>query len=90
MTAVSGGIVPTVEQTSTAQGVRSAITKIEPDGSNGARVTIEGATFNTMVMWLSELQSSNGIVTEEATIDAQTTPGMVNARLRLRSSAGGS
>jgi general secretion pathway protein M len=81
---VGVGLVPSIEQSALAQGIRAAITRIDPEGNNGARVTLEAVSFNSFVAWLAELQASQGAAVEELKIDAHPTSGMVNVQLRLR------
>ncbi len=82
---VSGGaILATVEQSATAYGLRQQLTQLEPDGANGARLVLQGTSFNTLVTWLSTLQSQYGIRTASAAISAKGSPGIVDARLELR------
>lgn len=81
----SGALAAAVEQSAAAHGVRPYITKIEPEGNAGARLTIDAIPFNTFVTWLADLQATQGAVVEDASIEAHATPGLVNARLRLRS-----
>jgi general secretion pathway protein M len=88
MTSSTGPLLPSIEQSATALGVRSHATKIEAEGGSGARVVLEQVPFNALLTWLSHLQSSQGLSIEEASIEAHTASGLVNARLRLR--AGGS
>lgn len=83
----SGSLTSTIEQSAATHGVRSYITKIEQEGNAGARVTIEAIPFNTLVLWMTDVQAAQGAVIEDAAIDAHATAGVVNARLRLR--AGG-
>ena len=83
----SGSLTSTIEQSAATHGVRTYITKIEQEGGNGARVSIEAIPFNTLVTWMTDVQAAQGAVIEDAAIDAHATTGMVNARLRLR--AGG-
>lgn len=84
MSASTGPVIPSVEQSANTHGVRSHVTKIDAEGSNGARVTLDAVPFNALIMWISELQATQGLVVDDATIDATATPGIVNARLRLR------
>jgi general secretion pathway protein M len=81
--ATSGNFVSSLERSATGRGLRSAITRIDAEGGNAARVTLESVSFNALVNWLSELQSSFGTVVDDATIELKT-PGTVNAKLRLR------
>jgi len=85
----SAGATPlsAVDAMLTAQNLRSAVTHLEADGGNGVRLTLEGVPFNTLVSLLTELQDTQQLVVDSATLDAQTKPGLVNANLRLRSDA---
>ena len=57
---------------------------MEPDGTNGARLSLDGVHFNALITWLASLQSQGGVRIEKATFEAQATAGTVNARLVLR------
>jgi general secretion pathway protein M len=81
-----GNLLANLEQSATQNGIRGHITRMEPDGTNGARLSIDGANFNTLVTWLDQLQKQSGVAIEKATFDAQAAAGMVNARLVLRGS----
>ncbi len=81
---VSGGnLLANLEQSATANGIRGRITRMEPDGSNGARLSLDGVHFNALITWLASLQSQGGVRIEKATFEAQAV-GTVNARLVLR------
>lgn len=83
----SAGATPlsAVDAMLTAQNLRSAVTHLEADGDSGVRLTLDGVPFNTLVSLLAELQDTQQLVVDSATLDAQTKPGLVNANLRLRS-----
>ncbi len=83
-----GNILATLEQMATARGLRPNITRMEPDGANGAQVTLEAAHFNGLLTLLHELQTQNGVRVDSASFEAHATPGHVNARLTLRGPAG--
>jgi len=82
---VSGGnILSLMEQAVTSRGIRDKITKMEPDGTDGVRLTLEGVPFNTLIDLLSGLQTQKGLRLTNATIDgASEVPGTINARLTL-------
>jgi type II secretory pathway component PulM len=81
---VSGGnLLANLEQSATANGIRARITRMEPDGTNGARLSLDGVHFNALITWLASLQSQGGVRIEKATFEAQAV-GTVNARLVLR------
>jgi general secretion pathway protein M len=83
-----GNILSTLEQLATARGLRSNITRMEPEGANGAQVTLEAAHFNGLLTLLHELQTQNGVRIENASLEAHATVGHVNARLTLRGPTG--
>jgi len=88
MTGRGGNILATLEQIATTRGLRANITRMEPEGANGAQVTLEGAHFNGLLTLLHELQTQNGVRVESASLEAHATTGHVNARLTLRGPAG--
>ena len=79
-----GSLMAMLEQSATASGLRGRITRMEPDGGNGARVSLDGVNFNALVGWLGNLQTQGGVRVEKATFESQSSPGVVNARLTLR------
>jgi general secretion pathway protein M len=80
-----GNLLANLEQSATANGLRGRISRMEPDGSNGARLALDGVDFNALISWLADLQSQGGVRVEKATFEAQSTAaGAVNARLVLR------
>ncbi|OGI42064.1 MAG: hypothetical protein A2150_00190 [Candidatus Muproteobacteria bacterium RBG_16_64_11] len=88
MASRGGNILATLEQQATTRGLRANITRMEPDGANGAQVTLEAAHFNGLLTLLHELQTQNGIRVDSANFEAHATPGHVNARVTLRGPAG--
>lgn len=79
-----GNLLANLEQSATANGIRARITRMEPDGTNGARLSLDGVHFNALITWLASLQSQSGVRIEKATFEAQAAAGTVNARLVLR------
>ena len=83
-----GNLLANLEQSATASGIRGRIIRMEPDGANGARLSLEGVHFNALIGWLASLQSQGGVRIEKAAFEAQAAIGTVNARLVLRSAGG--
>jgi len=79
-----GTLVSVIEQSATGRGLRKQITKLEADGSNGVQVTAEAINFNSLIAWLADLRETHSLITDNLSVDAHTTPGTVNARLRMR------
>ena len=85
VTAAAGGnILAKLEQSATARGLKQNITRMEPDGNNNARVTLDGVNFDAMAEWLAELQTQSGLRVEKATVESRPDAGTVNARLVMR------
>jgi type II secretory pathway component PulM len=76
-----------IEQSAQGAGFRPQIAVNAADGGRSLQVTLDAVAFNSLVTWLTDLRQSFGVVVEEATFDAQATPGIVNVRLRLRAGA---
>ena len=80
----SGGLLTFVEQSAQAYNIRPNIKRIEPQGANTVSLAIDGVGFNSLVEWLANLQKQGGVRIENASLEPQPTPGIVNARLLLR------
>ena len=88
MPQAGGNLLVNLEQSATANGIRSRIIRMEPEGTGGARLSLEGVHFNALIGWLANLQNQGGVRIEKATFEAQPAAGTVNARLVLRSAGG--
>ncbi len=88
MPQAGGNLLVNLEQSATANGIRGRIIRMEPAGSNGANLSVEGVNFNALISWLGSLQNQGGVRIEKATFEAQPAAGTVNARLVLRSAGG--
>lgn len=83
----AGSLLSFVEQSSVAFGLKQNIKRVEPDGANGVRVSLDGVVFNNLVNWIANLHKQGAVRVENATLEPQATSGIVNARLLLRSAA---
>lgn len=72
-----------VEKSAAASGLKQYLSKLESTSNKGARVKIDAASFDQLVLWLNNLQTQYGISVTTANIDRHSTPGTVNARLTL-------
>ena len=72
-----------IEQTINTAGLKPSASKIESSGKNGARVVLNEASFNQILIWLNTLATYNGIQVVSANIERAKTPGRANARLTL-------
>lgn len=72
-----------VETSAANAGLKPYLSKLESTSDKGARVTIDAAPFNQMLLWLSTLQTQYGITVSSANLDRDEKPGAVNARMTL-------
>ncbi len=70
-----------IEQTINNAGLKASVNKIESSGKNGARVTLNEAAFNQVLVWLETLATHNGIQVVSANIERSSKLGRANARL---------
>jgi general secretion pathway protein M len=79
-------LVLLVDQTHRSYGLEGSLSRNQPDGSDGIRVTFQDAGFDGLIAWLGALQSSYGVAVESATIEGARAAGVVNATVVLRRS----
>lgn len=70
-----------VEQAANNSAIKSNISKLESASNDGARVVLNAASFDQMLVWLNTLEQSHGIPVASANIERNDKPGTVNARL---------
>jgi general secretion pathway protein M len=75
-------LLAVVDQSARSGGLGNAIKRIEPDGSKGVKVWLEGAAFDPMILWLGKLMKSFRIEPSMITLEP-IGGGRVNARLTL-------
>lgn len=75
-------LLAVVDQSARSGGLGEAIKRIEPDGSKGVKVWLEGAAFDPMIIWLGKLSKSYLIEPSIITLEP-IGDGRVNARLTL-------
>jgi general secretion pathway protein M len=76
-------LVVLVDRTGRQAGLSSTVRDQSTSGQNGLRLRLEGAPFDAMIAWLATLQLRFGISVSDATIDAGSAPGLVNASVTL-------
>lgn len=79
----TGDLLSTLEQSANVKGLRQAITRMEPEGKDGARLNFDEVSFNSLASWLAELQTQ-GVRVDSAAVQRQAQPGMVSARVTVR------
>jgi general secretion pathway protein M len=75
-------LLAVVDQSARSGGLGSSIKRIEPDGSKGVKVWLEGVAFDDMIVWLGQLTRTYRVETSSITIEPQG-GGRVNVRISL-------
>jgi general secretion pathway protein M len=77
----SGSLLTVVANSAARSGVQ--LLRYQPEGSGGVSVVLQNQPFNTVIAWLSDLEQRDHVAVKQISIDDQTEPGMVNARINL-------
>jgi len=85
-TDMTRSLLSIVDSTATQGKVRDPITRMEPEGESGVRLSLENADFDAVIRWLGRLKGTYNVDVTRATITPDTTPGRVDARLSLQRS----
>ena len=72
-----------VEKSAATAGLKPYLRKLESTSDKGARVTIDDASFDQVLLWLNTLQAQYGISVSSANIDRTDKAGAINARMTL-------
>ncbi len=70
-----------LEQSISTTGLKSNLNKIESSGKKGARVKLDAASFDQMLIWLNTLEQRHGIIVTSANIERADKPGLISARI---------
>ena len=70
-----------LENSAKISGLKQHINKIESSGKDGARVKIDSASFDQLLVWLNTLEQQHGVTITTASIERNDTAGTVSARL---------
>ena len=85
--AQGGSLMGLVDQTSTASGLKSFVTRIEPQGDKEVRVWLEQAPYDEVMRWLITLELDAGVRIVEFNVTRGPAPGLVGARINLQRGA---
>ena len=80
----SESLVLLMDRTHRAHGLGGSLSRNQPDGADGIRVTFQRVPFAQLVSWLGALRQAHGILVISANLDGTPESGLVNASLELR------
>ena len=67
-----------------AQMVGIAPSRMQPEGTDAVSVWYQEVSFSRMMLWLERLETSQGIMVRQASLEPTSRPGIVTVRLVLR------
>lgn len=71
------------DTTARAQGLASAVKRVQPEGQNGVRVWLEQAAFDDVMRWLQVLTTRHGVQVSALVAEPGDGPGLTDVRLLL-------
>jgi len=72
-----------IDSTRKTSAVTKPPSRLQPEGDNTVRIWLEDVPFDGLVRWLGELHTRYGVRVDNADIERESGPGLVNARLTL-------
>ena len=79
----SVSLISAVETTATQRNLRSALKRIEPQGSDKIAIDIDNAAFDDIIRWIGELQTRYGATVSQFSAARGDDPGRIEGRLVL-------
>ena len=76
-------LLSVVDQSRRSSAITKPPSRLQPDGEATVRVWLEDVPFDALVRWLNDLQARYGVRVDNADIERESGPGLVNARLTL-------
>ncbi len=81
--ASGGSLLALADSSARAAGLAQSLQRIQQDGESAVRIRLEGANFDSMILWLDNLEKRSGITATDMTVDRAEGAGLVNATLTL-------
>ena len=76
-------VIVLVDRSTRERGLSSYLKRNQPEGNGGVRLRLENAPFDELLLWISDVQSGQGLAAVSASFDPTGEPGRVNANLVL-------
>jgi len=78
----SGSLLTQVESSAQQQGLRNALKHLQPGGNDQIQVSLEGASYDQLMQWLSEL-NRQGVRAQRVDIQQDSGSDLLSAQLLL-------
>lgn len=76
-------LLAVVDQSARQAGLGGALKRVEPEGSDKVRVRFEGVAFDSLILWLSQINNQFGVSAAQVSVEPDAEAGRVTARLTL-------
>jgi general secretion pathway protein M len=77
----AGSLLTLVANSAARAGLQ--LLRYQPEGGGGVSVVLQNQSFNALIGWLADLEQRDRVVVKQISIDDQSEPGLVNARINL-------
>ncbi len=64
--------------------IRTNIQRMEPQGKDGIKLTIDDVDFDKLIRWVGSIQLSQGVNVTRGTVSRSDTLGLIDSRLSLQ------
>lgn len=81
--AQNGSLLTITDSSARDIGLAQSLRRIQQEGDSAVRVRLESASFDTIVLWLENLQQRHGVVATEMSVERLDAPGLINASVTL-------
>jgi type II secretory pathway component PulM len=78
----SGSLLTQVESSAQKEGLRNTLKRLQPAGNNQIQVSLEGASYNQIVQWLSNLRQQ-GVRAQQVDIQVDRKSDLLEVQLLL-------
>lgn len=76
-------MLATVDQRINAAGLKSALSRMEPEGQDSVKIWLSRGSFDNLITMLGKLEQENGIYVESLSVTTTDDTGRVDARATL-------
>jgi general secretion pathway protein M len=80
-------LMAVVDRTARAQGLGTALERVQPDGERAVRVWLKQAPFDQSLRWLDQLITAQGLRVTGLVVERGSEAGKVDARITLEAGA---
>lgn len=76
-------LLSAVDQASKSGLLNKPLSRIQPEGDAEVKVWLEAVSFESLIGWIAQMQTRDGIIVRAAQIEKDAAPGTVSAQLSL-------